>query len=155
MVRRGKHRRRDRGVVDAGLRDRGSGAADRGDVALMNPLRYLFAIAAVLIATSASAVDLNCKGPSNVEQFKYSWRLRGGLSWVAGLVFPTSGVGEMKTRYPKPGEQAPINSQLLITSTDRRTGFYAYESDMDQAGQRTLMTYHAYAWKNKSRNERT
>jgi hypothetical protein len=114
-----------------------------------------FAIALALTSTSASAAQLNCHGPSNVEDFHYTWRLRGGLSWVAGLVFPTSGVGEMKTTYPKPGDPATINSELLITSTDRRTGFYAYQSEMDQTGQKTLMTYHAYAWKNKSRNERT
>ena len=114
-----------------------------------------FAIALALTSTSASAAQLNCHGPSNVEDFHYTWRLRGGLSWVAGLLFPTSGVGEMKTTYPRPGDPATINSELLITSTDRRTGFYAYQSEMDQTGQKTLMTYHAYAWKNKSRNERT
>jgi hypothetical protein len=122
----------------------------------MSVLRtHATAVAIALAALATQAAELNCHGPSNVEDFRYSWRLRGGLSWVAGLVFPTSGVGEMKTTYPKPGEQSPINSQLLITSADRRTGFYAYESEMDEAGQRTLMTYHAYAWKNKSRNERT
>src|SRR2546429_9904985 len=105
MVRRGKHRGRDRGVVDAALRDRGSGAADRGDVALMSPLRYLFAIAALLIATSTFAVDLNCKGPSNVEQFKYWWRLRGGLSWSAGLAFPSSAGGEMMPTCPRYGRR--------------------------------------------------
>src|SRR5436309_9073585 len=104
MVHRRERRRRDGGLVDAGLRDRGSGAADRGDVAPMIPLRNLLAITALLIAMNASAVELNCKGPNNVEQFKYSWRLRGGLSWVAGLIFPTAGVGEMKTTFPKDGE---------------------------------------------------
>jgi len=118
----------------------------------MSPLRYLIAIAALLIATSSSAVDLNCKGPSNVEQFKYSWRLRGGLSWVAGLVFPTSGVGEMKTTFPKDGERL-IDSSLLLTS--KVPGFYAYETQIDEQTQKTMMTYHGYAWKNKSRKERT
>jgi hypothetical protein len=80
--------------------------------------------------------------------------MRGGLSWIAGLVFPTSGVGELKTVFPKDGEHS-INSSLLISSADRTTGFYAYESEMDQSGQKTLMTYHGYAWKNKSRKERT
>lgn len=118
----------------------------------MTPLRKLAAVAALLIATGASAVDLNCKGPSNVEQFKYTWRLRGGLSWVAGLVFPTSGVGEMKTTYPKDGERL-IDSSLLLTS--RVPGFYAYETQIDETSQKTMMTYHGYAWKNKSRKERT
>lgn len=118
----------------------------------MIPLRKWLAIAALLIAASASAADLNCKGPSNVEQFKYSWRLRGGLSWVAGLVFPTSGVGEMKTTYPKDGETL-IDSSLLLTS--KVPGFYAYETQIDENTQKTMMTYHGYAWKNKSRKERT
>jgi len=118
----------------------------------MIPLRTWLAIASLMIAASGSAADLNCKGPSNVEQFKYSWRLRGGLSWVAGLVFPTSGVGEMKTTYPKDGGNL-IDSSLLLTS--RVPGFYAYETQIDENSQKTMMTYHGYAWKNKSRKERT
>jgi len=118
----------------------------------MTPLRNLFAIALLLVATRTLAADLNCKGPSNVEQFKYAWRLRGGLSWVAGLVFPTSGVGEMKTTFPKDGERL-IDSSLLLTSTV--PGFYAYETQIDETSQKTMMTYHGYAWKNKSRKERT
>jgi hypothetical protein len=119
----------------------------------MTPLRTLLFAAAMLVAAgSASAVDINCKGPSNVEHFRYSWRLRGGLSWVAGLVFPTSGVGEMKTTYPTDGGHS-IDSSLLLTS--RVPGFYAYETTIDQSSQRTMMTYHGYAWKNKSRKERT
>ena len=118
----------------------------------MSPLRHLLAITALLIATSAAAVDVNCSGPANVELFKYSWRLRGGLSWVAGLVFPTAGVGEMKTTYPKEGERL-IDSSLLLTS--KVPGFYAYETQIDEATQKTMMTYHGYAWKNKSRKERT
>ena len=118
----------------------------------MSPLRTLLAAAALLLTTSAGAVELNCKGPSNVELFKYSWRLRGGLSWVAGLVFPTSGVGEMKTTYPNDGEHR-IDSSLLLTS--KVPGFYAYETQIDDTTQRTMMTYHGYAWKDKSRKERT
>src|SRR5215210_7224675 len=91
------------------------------------------------VALSASAAELNCQGPSNIEEFRYSWRLRGGLSWVAGLVFPTSGVGNLKTVFPRAGEHS-IESQLLITPTDGRSGFFVYESQMDQNGQKTLMT---------------
>ena len=118
----------------------------------MIPLRTRLAIALLLVAASGFAAELNCKGPSNVEQFKYSWRLRGGLSWVAGLVFPTSGVGEMKTTFPKDGERM-IDSSLLLTS--KVPGFYAYETQIDEPTQKTMMTYHGYAWKNKSRKEQT
>jgi hypothetical protein len=114
------------------------------------------ALAVVLfLSAPLSATELNCSGAPNVESFKYTWRMRGGLSWIAGIVFPTSGVGELKTTFAD-GENHAINSSLLITApTGTKGGFYAYESQMDQSGARTLMTYHAYAWRDKSRKERT
>lgn len=117
----------------------------------MKPLRALAAL--LLLAVPAMAAELNCHGPSNVEDFRYSWRMRGGLSLVAGLIFPTSGVGQLKTQFPS-GNDHTINSELLITSRDK-SGFYVYESEMDGAGDKTLMSYHGYAWKSKSRKERT
>ncbi|HEX8252213.1 MAG TPA: DUF3108 domain-containing protein [Thermoanaerobaculia bacterium] len=110
-------------------------------------------VAALLMVVSASAfaADPNCNTPGNTEEFRYSWRLKGGVRFLAGLVFPTSGVGNLKTSYG--GDT--IHSELLITApTGKQGGFYAYESDMDEAG-KTLMTYHGYAWGKKSRNERT
>lgn len=106
-------------------------------------------------AFPAPAAELNCHGPSNVEEFRYSWHLRGGLAWVAGLVFPRSGVGNLKTVFPTTSERS-INSELLITPNEGSAGgFYAYESEMDEMGQKTLMTYHGYAWGKKARIERT
>jgi len=110
--------------------------------------------AAMLLALPAAAAELNCHGPANLEAFRYTWRMRGGLSIVAGLIFPTSGVAQLKTQYPTAAGKT-INSELLITSQDRTSGFYVYESELDQAGDKTLMSYHGYAWKNKSRKERT
>ena len=114
------------------------------------------AVAVVLFLSGPlSAAELNCNGAPNVESFKYSWRMRGGLSWIAGIVFPTSGVGELKTTFHD-GENRAIDSSLLITAPNgTKGGFYAYESQMDEGGARTLMTYHAYAWRDKSRKERT
>jgi hypothetical protein len=121
----------------------------------MKVIRSLFAVFAIAaVPPVADAADLNCKGPGNVEEFRYSWRMRGGLAWVAGLVFPTSGIGELKTTFPQ-GDGHSINSELLIQANDQSSGFFVYQSEMDRAGERTLMTYHGYAWKNKSRKERT
>jgi hypothetical protein len=120
----------------------------------MKPIRHsILALALASAIPTAGAVDLNCRGPANVESFRYAWKLHGGLSWIAGIMFPTSGVGELKTIYPSAGRNT-IDSSLLITATGNG-GFYAYETQMDAAGQRTLMTYHAYVWKDKSRKERT
>jgi hypothetical protein len=119
--------------------------------------RQMFAAVAmrVLLAQTASAADVKCTGATNVEQFRYSWRIRGGLRFIAGLVFPTSGVGHLRTTYPQSGQHS-INSELLITPPSGPSGgFYAYESEMDEAGKRTTMTYHGYSWGQKSRKEQT
>ncbi|MFP5245998.1 MAG: hypothetical protein ACLGH0_04845, partial [Thermoanaerobaculia bacterium] len=110
-------------------------------------------LSAALVVASASmyAGDLTCATTGNVEEFRYSWRLRGGIRFLAGLVFPTSGVGNLKTTF---GDR--IHSELLITAPNgRQGGFYEYESDIDENGAKTLMTYHGYAWGKKSREERT
>lgn len=114
------------------------------------------ALAVVLVAlASASASAADFDRDANVEELHYSWRLRGGVRFLAGLLFPTSGVGNLRTVFPTAEDEA-IHSELLITAPNGRAGgFYAYESDMDDSGSRTLMTYHGYAWGKKSRNERT
>jgi hypothetical protein len=107
---------------------------------------------AVIAAASgtAQAAQLTCNHIGNVEEFHYSWRLRGGVRFIAGLMFPTSGVGNLKNTY---GDN--VHSELLITAPNgKQGGFYEYQSDIDDAG-KTLMTSHGYAWGKKSRNERT
>lgn len=121
------------------------------------PTRIRTAFAALVLlagAAAAPAADLHCKGPGNVEEFRYTWRLRGGLSWVAGFMFPTSGVGMLRTTYPRGNEQN-ISGELLITPVSgSANGFYTYETQIDPSG-KTAMTYHGYSWGKKSRKERT
>lgn len=117
----------------------------------MRIVRTLLVALLVMPVVTTAAEPCN----STVEEYRYSWRMRGGLRWIAGLVFPTSGVGNLKTAYPTAGKQG-INSELLITTANGKSGgFYHYESQMDESGQRTLETYHGYAWGEKSRHERT
>ncbi|HEX2120679.1 MAG TPA: DUF3108 domain-containing protein [Thermoanaerobaculia bacterium] len=116
--------------------------------------RTMIAFLLAAVSASAFAADFD-QTATNVEELRYSWRLRGGIRFFAGLVFPTSGVGNLRTVFPT-GQDQSIHSELLITAPNGRAGgFYAYESDMDDSGNRTLMTYHGYAWGKKSRNERT
>src|ERR1051325_3892544 len=117
----------------------------------MRRLSYTAVVLALLLSgTAARAATSACRGAAGSGGFRYTWGMRGGLSWVAGFVFPTSGVGEFKTSFAG----GKIDSSLLITAPGGRGGFYAYESTMDDSA-RTLTTYHGYAWKNKSRKERT
>src|SRR5688572_13641800 len=100
---------------------------------------------ALVMVVSASAF-----AGENTEQLKYSWRLKGGLRFIAGLMFPTSGVGNLTTTF---GDQ--IHSELLITApTGKRGGFFSYESEMSDRAT-TLVSSHGYAWGQKSRTERT
>jgi hypothetical protein len=108
----------------------------------------------VLAAAALQAAELECSGPGNVEEFRYSWRLKGGLRWIAGLLFPTSGIGNLKTTFPDQNRSF-ISSELLITPAEGPSaGFFAYESEMDRSGEKTLMTYSGYAWGSKTRKER-
>src|SRR5690349_16683041 len=104
----------------------------------------------MVVSGSAKAADLSCNNIGNVEEFRYSWRLKGGVRFLAGLMFPTSGVGNLRNTY---GDKT--HSELLITAPNgKQGGFYEYQSDIDGSG-KTLMTSHGYAWGKKSRNERT
>ncbi len=119
----------------------------------MKIIRILTMGLLLVVPALAQGAELRAASPGLVEDFHYSWRLRGGLSWIAGLVFPRSGYGDLRTTFPKAGEHV-ISSDLLITSPSE-DGFYAYQSHMDESGERTLMTYHGYAWGKRSRKERT
>lgn len=90
---------------------------------------------------------------NGTEQFRYTWRLRGGLAWIAAVRFPTSGEGQLTTTYHR--ETAPtIETELRITARPN-SGFYLYQSQIDEQNLKTLMTYHGYSWGHKSRHERT
>lgn len=106
-------------------------------------------IAAAILTTAASA-EAALPRP---EEFQYSWRLRGALSWLASLKFPTSGVGELKT-VPLP-ESGSIQTQLLITTPAGRDGFYIYRSEIDPSTSTTLVSYNGYEWGEKKKNEHT
>ena len=127
--------------------------------AIMNNLHRIVLAALVLVGSaSAFGGELSCTSDAgNIEELRYSWRLRGGIRFIAGLVFPTTGVGNMRTTFPVDGAaRNAIHSELLITAPNgRQGGFYAYESEIDGRDGKTLETYHGYEWGKKARHERT
>ncbi|MEO8216659.1 MAG: DUF3108 domain-containing protein [Acidobacteriota bacterium] len=84
----------------------------------------------------------------NTERLNYSWHLRGGLSWLARLAFPSSGRGTLETKTAD-----TVNSRLTINASDTK-GYYLYESNMVPEGTQTLMSRSAYAYKSSARDER-
>jgi len=118
-------------------------------------MRSLILVLSLSIAATASAAQINCaSGATNVEEFRYAWRLRGGVGWLAGLFFPNRGVAALKTTFPASGEHQ-ISSELMMTPSDGSSGYYRYESQMDESGTKTFMTFHGYSWGKKMRKERT
>jgi hypothetical protein len=104
-------------------------------------LTSLVLAAALLLASPLSAAE-------RVEKLNYAWKLKGGLSWLARIAFPSSGRGTLETR-----ESNTVNSKLTINTTDSK-GYYLYESQMAPEGSRTMTSRSAYSWRDSSRDER-
>lgn len=105
-----------------------------------------------LVLFTVMLVSASAFGQTTTEELRYSWRLKGGVRFLAGLMFPTTGVGNLKTT--RSGDHM-VESELLITAPNgKQGGYYAYESEIDDRDVRTTMTYHGYAWGKKSRSDR-
>jgi len=107
-------------------------------------------LAAVLLAGVVSAAPLGAApltGNGN-ERLSYSWRLKGGVSWLAKLAFPSSGRGTLETQ-----EANTVHSQLTIQGKEQNA-FYLYESSMLPDATRTLSSRNAYAFGDDRRDER-
>jgi len=102
-------------------------------------------LAGVVSAVPLSAAPLTGNG---VERLSYGWRLKGGLSWVARLAFPSSGRGTLETH-----EANTVHSQLTIQGKEP-SSFYLYESSMLPEGTRTLSSRNAYSFRDDRRDER-
>jgi hypothetical protein len=97
----------------------------------------------------AMAPEIECRQPK--EDLRYSWRLKGPLAWIAGIAFPTSGNGSLKTNSPS---ENLLDTELVISGAENE-GFYIYQSRIQESDARTVTSYHGYAWRDKRRSERT
>jgi Protein of unknown function (DUF3108) len=105
-----------------------------------------FALAGVVLAAPVlSAAPLTSSG---VEKLSYSWKMKGGLTFLAKLAFPSSGHGTMETH-----EGGTVHSQLTLVTPDQQ-GFYLFESSMIPSGTQTLSSRNAYALGSSRRDER-
>jgi hypothetical protein len=120
---------------------------------MRSPFKTLVLSLAMTAVGAAPLAAADSKIPVEGEQLNYSWKLLGAFGWIAGLKFPNSGRGELRT-YAEPGNQS-VNSRLFITGADRDDGYYLYQSQMARDGQRTLVSYHGYSFGDKQRKEQT
>jgi hypothetical protein len=89
--------------------------------------------------------------PVSAETLHYSWSMHGGLSWIAGLRFPTSGTG-LLTQTPNGSN---VTSSLLITSPKDPSASLVYESTMTPSGDRTFSSAEGYSWQETRRHVRS
>ena len=102
-------------------------------------------LAGVVSAAPMLAAPLTSNGS---ERLSYSWHLKGGLTWLAKLAFPSSGRGTLETH-----EANTVHSQLTIQGKES-SSFYLYESSMLPDATRTLSSRNAYAFGSDHRDER-
>ncbi|MBV8516393.1 MAG: DUF3108 domain-containing protein [Acidobacteria bacterium] len=104
---------------------------------------WLAAAAVAALSTTAAFA-----APNN-ETLQYDWKLRGALSWVARVKFPTAGTGVLQTQ---PAGAANVDSRLRISSGG--TDYIEYRSRMDNT-QRTLASVNGYTFGSKSEHKET
>lgn len=112
--------------------------------------RKLAFLAAIIIAASV-AVHAAPKTIPIDEELRYDWRLRGPLSWIAAIAFPTSGTGNLRTTV---SPRDTVETELTIRAR-KGSDFYRYESEIERESIKTLMSYHGYAWGDREKEERT
>lgn len=97
---------------------------------------------AVMLASNAVAAP-----PAGVERLHYKWSLRGALSWLARMAFPTSGTGVLETI----GGSA-VSSRLTVGAPKTNARIF-YESRMTNDGGRTLSSSDGYKWRDYDRQQ--
>ncbi|HWS72132.1 MAG TPA: DUF3108 domain-containing protein [Thermoanaerobaculia bacterium] len=107
-------------------------------------------LSAIVLAGFVLASPLAAAAPADApaEKLTYAWRLKGGLSWLARLAFPSSGRGTLETNAA-----GNVHSRLTISADDSK-GYYLYESMMAPTGTQTLTSRSAYAYGDSRRDER-
>lgn len=79
------------------------------------------------------------------ETLRYDWHLRGVLSWIARVKFPTSGSGLLQS--------SPSKSELLVQAGGK--DYIQYQSVIDPGALRTLASANGYTFGSKKEQKET
>ena len=110
-------------------------------------------LAVLLLSIPAFADRIDCGPGENLEVVSYDWKLKGFLSFIAGLRFPTSGSGTLATVYLA-GEEI-VETELRII-TDNATGDrYRYHSVIDISEKRTVQSFDGYQFEGRTKSDTT
>ena len=114
----------------------------------MHRNKLLAAVLAVAVSAGTLSAAPLVNPSSSVERLNYSWKLTGGLTWLARLAIPTSGSGTLETRTAD-----TVNSRLMMTASEQ-SGHAFYESSMSVDGSRTFTSADGYSWRNHAEEKR-
>lgn len=110
-----------------------------------NKSRKVIALA-VLVALGSAAIARTAEAG---ETLRYEWRLRGALSWLARVKFPTSGIGVLTTS-PRGNS---VESELRVSAGGR--DYIEYVSRMAAFGERTFASANGYSLGDHSERKET
>lgn len=116
-------------------------------------IQFLSLLLVVFPVIAAPPAQASCPTEGQTEEVLYTWKLRGGLAWIAGLAFPTSGTASLKTTDH--AGAGTIETELMISGGASDDDYYRYESMIEEMRLRTVTSFHGYAWGRKFRQERT
>jgi hypothetical protein len=109
------------------------------------------AVLAALLLGPALVVRADAPVPTTGEAFHYRWQLNNILGFLAGLVIPRHGKGDLSFT---PESNGTLKSELLITSPESSDGAYwRYGCDMDARTLQPLKAWSSYLWHGKLRSK--
>lgn len=88
--------------------------------------------------------------PAKAETLQYDWKLRGALSWVARLKFPTRGIGVLHTGD---ADRGTVHSELRVNAGGR--DYLEYSTRMEESARRTLQSANGYSFGSRSERKET
>lgn len=100
----------------------------------------VFAVAFLAVPALPASAD---------ETLRYEWRLRGALSWIARVKFPTSGTGILQTAQRGGG----VDSHLRVNAGGK--DYLEYRSRMDESARRTHTSVNGYSFGSKFERKET
>jgi hypothetical protein len=110
-------------------------------------------LTALLSPRTSFADSLECEPGERLDVVLYDWKLRGFLSIVAGMRFPTSGSGTLVTAYRRGGEIA--ETELRINADSAKGDRYRYRSVIDLKNNRSVESIDGYQFSGRTKSDTT
>lgn len=110
-------------------------------------------VTAIVSCPVAEAERIECQAGEKLEVVTYDWKLKGFLSIIAGLRFPTSGTGTLATLYRS--DERVAETELRILADEAKGDRYRYRSIIDLSENRTVESIDGYHFDGRTKSDTT